>query len=86
MEFLSNSLNMPNAVHISTLRKMLAAGDPVDLRLWTKKGEIQSYSNCISLSFDFYGGTRSIKLLNSGQIRSVRDVCIFEINGLPVML
>lgn len=65
---------------------MLSAGEPVDIRLWTKKGEIQSYKNCISLSFDFYGGTRHIKLLDSGQIRCVRDVCIFEINGLRVGL
>ena len=27
-----------NAIHISTLRKMLKAGEPVDIKLWTKSG------------------------------------------------
>ena len=26
-------------IHISTLRSMLRAGEPVDLKLWTKSGE-----------------------------------------------
>ena len=31
---------MAHSIHITTLRKMLKAGDPVDLKLWTKSGEI----------------------------------------------
>lgn len=65
---------------------MLQSGDPVDIKLWTKSGEIQEYRNCISLRYNFYQGTRQIKLLTSRQIRQVRDVCIFEINGLKVFL
>ncbi len=34
----------------------------------------------------FRSGTRRIKLLSSGQIRQVRDVCIFQINGMEVIL
>lgn len=77
---------MAKSVHITTMRKMLQAGDPVDIKVWTKSGEIQSYKNCISLRYDFYKGTRRIKLLTSREIREVRDVCIFEINGLTVFL
>ena len=77
---------MAQSIHISTLRKMLKAGDPVDLKLWTKSGEIQEWRNCVPLRYNFYKGTRQIKLLNSQQIRQVRDVCIFEINGIPVHL
>ena len=29
---------MAPSIHISTLRKMLQAGDPVDIKLWTKSG------------------------------------------------
>ena len=36
--------------------------------------------------YDFRNGTRRIKLLTSGQIRQVRDVCIFQINGMEVFL
>lgn len=77
---------MARSVHISTMRRMLSAGDPVDIRLWTRNGEIQHYRNCISLRYDFYKGVRRIKLMDSRQIRQIRDVCVFEINGLEVFL
>jgi len=38
------------------------------------------------LKYDFYSGTRTIKLLTSNEIRKVRDVCISRINGLEVFL
>ena len=65
---------------------MLKAGDPVDIKLWVKSGEIQEWRNCIPLRYNFYKGTRQMKLLDSHQIRQVRDICIFEINGIPVHL
>jgi len=77
---------MARKIHISTARLLLNAGDPCDICIWTKSGEIQRYRNCISLRYDFYNGTRNIKLLNSGQIRKVRDVCIFQVNGQEVFL
>ena len=48
--------------------------------------KIQEWRNCIPLRYNFYQGTRQMKLLDSRQIRQVRDVCIFEINGLEVFL
>ena len=78
--------NMAKSIHITTMRQMLKSGDPVDIKLWTKTGEIQEYRNCISLRYNFYKGTRQIKLLESREIRQVRDVCIFEINGLTVFI
>lgn len=83
---LKNLISMAQSVHITTMRQMLQSGDPVDIKLWTKSGEVQEYKNCISLRYNFYKGTRQIKLLTSRQIRQVRDVCIFEINGLTVYL
>lgn len=77
---------MSSKIHISTLRKMLGAGDPVNLELWTRSGEIQVWNNCIPLRYDFYKGVRRMKLLQSRQIRQVRDVCIFRINGMEVFL
>ena len=66
--------------------ELLKAGDPVDLKLWTKSGEIQEWRNCIPLRYNFYKGTQEFKLLNSQQKRQLRVVCIFEINGLSVFL
>ena len=77
---------MAQSIHISTLRKMLKAGDPVDIKLWTKSGEIQEWRNCVPLRYDFYKGTQRFKLLNSGQIRLARICCIFEVNGISVFL
>ena len=77
---------MAKAIHISTLRKMLQAGDPVDLSLWKSNVEILHYRNAVPLRYDFYKGTRRIKLLDGREIRTIRDVCIFEINGMEVFL
>ena len=77
---------MSKAIHISTLRKMLQAGDPVDLSVWKSNGEILHYRTAVPLRDDFYKGTRRIKLLDSREIRTIRDVCIFEINGMEVFL
>ena len=38
------------------------------------------------LRYDFYAGTRNIKLLTSGQIRKIRDCCIFGVNDCEVFL
>lgn len=75
-----------NTIHINTMREMLQHPEPVELTIVTAKGEIQHYQNCISLRYNFRTGTRTIKLLTSGQIRQVRDVCIFQINGMEVFL
>lgn len=77
---------MAHSVHITTARQMLNSGDPVDISVWKSDGSIMHLSNCISLRYDFYGGWRNVKLLNSGEMRRVRDCCIFRINDLEVFL
>ena len=74
------------SVHLSTARKMLESPDPVNLKVWTKAGEILELRNCVSLRFDFYKGTRRVKLLDSRQIRQIRDTLIFSINDMEVFL
>lgn len=79
-----------NAIHLSTAQAMMQRPDPVDLVVWRSSGknagELIRYDNCISLHYDYYEGTRTVKLLTSNQIRRVRDVCISRINGLEVFL
>ena len=74
------------SIHISTLRKILDSPEPIDIRLWTRNGEIQSWRRCIALRYNFYKGTRRMKLLDSNEIRQLRDVCIFEVNGIEVYM
>lgn len=40
----------------------------------------------VSLSYDVYTGLRTIKLLRSGQKRSIRDCLIISINDFDVFL
>ncbi len=75
-----------NSIHITTARAMLNSGDPVDISVWKANGEILHLTNCISLRYDFYAGTRNVKLLANGQIRKIRDACIFQVNDLEVFL
>lgn len=77
---------MSHAIHITTLKRMLQSPDPVDLKLWTRSSEIQCWHRCISLRYDFYKGMRRMKLLDSNEIRQLRDVCVFEINGIEVFM
>ena len=77
---------MLHAIHITTLKRMLQSPEPVDLKLWTRSGEIQCWHRCISLRYEFYKGTRRMKLLDSNEIRQLRDSCVFEINGMEVFM
>ena len=66
--------------------KILDSPEPIDIRLWTRSGKIQSRHRCISLKYDFYKGTIRMKLLDSNEIRQLRDVCIFEVNGIEIYM
>ena len=74
------------ALHLTQALAMLNAGSPVSLRVVTARGRIMPADNVISLSYDPYKGTRSIKFLRSGKIRTIHDVCIIAINDFDVYL
>ena len=65
---------------------MLKRPDPVDLVVLAKDGRVMYLNNCIGLKFDQYKGTRRVRLLDSGQIRCIRDILIMSINGCEVMI
>lgn len=77
---------MKEAIHISQALAMLDTGNRVSLRVITIKGKLLEYVDIISLSYDRYKGTRSIKFMRSGQIRTIHDVCIVGINDFDVYL
>ena len=74
------------SIHISTMRIMLNRPEPVDITLWTKSGEIQTWENVISIKYEHYKGTRKFKFLKNNQIRMCRECCIFQINGMEVFM
>ena len=71
-------------MHLNQARQILNSKERCKLSIWTKKGEIQT-SDCVSLKSNS-NGTRNVKLAASGQIRKVRDVCIFMINDIEVYI
>ena len=80
---------MAQAIQHTTALTMLHSGDPVDISFWKRSGEIVHLHNCIALpcaASQRYVGTQNFKVLASGQIRKIRLVCIFRINGLEIFL
>lgn len=77
---------MRDAVHISQARKMLDTGQKVDLYVVKKNGTILEAKDVVSLRYDFYAGTRTIKFLRSGKKRTIRDCLIIGINDFDVYL
>ena len=77
---------MANAIHLSQARKILSSGKPCSLRVLDRKGQVLELHNCVGLKYDFYEGVRRIKLLESRQIRQIRDCLILEINDYGVYL
>ena len=77
---------MSNNIHITTARIMLSQPEPLDIKLWDKTGKVLHLKNCIGLKYDHKSGTRNVKMLDSREIRKIRDCCIFEINNMNVFL
>lgn len=82
---------MKSSIHISELRALLhqsrVSGTPLSLRFWTRRGEIVEAPRAVPLSNGSpYDGWRNYRLLPSGEIRRIRDVCIFFANDLEVYL
>lgn len=77
---------MKKALHISQALAMLNSGQRVSLSVITVKGKLMKCEDVISLSYDRYKGTRSIKFVRSGEIRTIHDVCIVGIDDFNVYL
>lgn len=77
---------MKKALHISQALAMLNNGQRVSLSVITVKGKLMVCEDVISLSYDRYKGTRSIKFVRSGEIRTIHDVGIVGIDDFDVYL
>lgn len=86
IECLNLYYSLMNSMHISTVRKILKAPEPVSLKCWTKSGAILSIKEAIPLRYNFYEGTQQFKILPSREIRTIRVNLIFELNNTKVFL
>ena len=72
----------PRPIHLKDAFALLEDGKHHDLRLWKlSTGDILSYRQCICTSGWHRGGTHRVRLAESGQVRELRDVTLFEIDG-----
>lgn len=65
---------------------MLNVGQPVTLKYVKKDGSLIEMENVVSLRYEYYLGTRTIKLLHNNRKITIHDCCIVGINEFEVFL
>lgn len=74
-------------IHIKTARKIMESGQPFDCLAWKMStGEVMNYTNVVCTSSNFERNTVNLKFINSGEVRTVRVITIFEINNEQVYI
>lgn len=74
------------SIHINEARIILRSKQELDLKFWEKDGSIVNCNHVICISDNYKNNTFNIKFMVSGEIRRIRAVSIFEINGMEVYL
>lgn len=77
---------MKKAIHISQARAMMDRGQTVNLLIVRKNGSLFPANEVVSLRYDYYKGTRHIKFIRSGEIRTIHDICIIGIDDFEVFI
>ena len=81
------TIPMNKVIHLKDAIRLLESGIPCTIRLWKlANGDILTYSNVVGNGSHWRGGLHRVRFLDSGEIRTVRDVCMFEINNLKIYL
>lgn len=75
---------MKQALHISEARRLLDRGQRVSLLIVKKNGQLMHAEDVVSLSYDIYAGTRTVKYMRSGEKRTIHDVQIIGIDDFDV--
>lgn len=65
---------------------MMDCGQIVNLIIVRKNGALFMANEVVSLRYDYYKGTRQIKFIRSGEIRTIHDVCIIGIDDFEVFI
>lgn len=74
-------------IHIKNARKIMDSGLPFSCLAWKiSTGEVMNYSNVVCTSSNFERNTVNLKFINSGEVRTVRVITIFEINNEVVCI
>ncbi|MBQ8277320.1 MAG: hypothetical protein IJY00_02590 [Bacteroidaceae bacterium] len=75
------------ALHRRDALRLLEDGRPHRLRLWKlSTGDILTYEDAVCIHHHRRGGWHRVRLPRSALTRCLRDVCLFEIDGLKIYL
>lgn len=78
---------MRQAIHIKEAVAMLKDRKPHQLRVWKlSTGDIINYTEAVYLGSNERGGTITVHLQRSRETRTLRRVCLFEIDNLKIYL
>ena len=81
--FLIFTLN--KTIHRTEALRLLEDGRQHRLRLWKlQTGEILLYPCATCISRHVRGGIHRLRLSPSGEVRALRDVCLFEIDNKQI--
>lgn len=71
---------------LATARKIIESGDPVNLSFWKKNGEIVHASNVKCSSSNFENNTFNLVFLDSQEVRKIKALLLFNVNGEEICL
>lgn len=73
-------------LHLSDARKIIESHKPFDVSFWKRNGEIVHARNVVCTSSYFHGNTFNLKWIDSEEIRKVKALLIFNVNGEEVFV
>jgi len=73
-------------ISIAQARNIIESKEPVDITFWKKNGEIVHAKNVVCTSSNFGNNTFNIKFIDSEEVRKIKALLIFNINGEEVFL
>lgn len=78
--------NAPECIHWNDAAALLESGRPCDIRCWKlSTGDILTYTGVTCCHVHRRGGTHLVQFPQSGELRLIRDITIFEINGTEII-
>lgn len=80
-----NKKPAPRTIHRIEALHLLEDGRQHRLRLWKlQTGDVLCYPCATCIGKHTRGGTHRVRLSPSGEIRALRDVCLFEIDNKQI--
>ncbi len=73
-------------IHLSDARKLIESKDPVDLSFWKSNGEEVHARYIVCTSSNFHNNTFNFKFIDSGEIRKVKALLMFNLSGEEIFI